>query len=219
MNLIMVPILSCPTNCLSLGGEGTFDIITRAPDLFAAAVPICGIADTSKAALMGNTPLWIFHGNNDDINDVNYSRIIVDALTKIGKPPKYTEYKGRGHFIWEDVFDEPELLPWIFSQNKTSQSIKQHIKSQIKPQDHYKVSCYGSTMKITWPARDVAPDLVEFFTVDGKLLFRKVVSPEYKNFSTTVSLDRVLTGISACIIRCSQQSRLLFAGCKLLSAP
>jgi predicted peptidase len=77
----------------SLGGEGTFDIIARAPDLFAAAIPICGIADTAKAQLMVNTALWIFHGSEDDINDVNYSRIIVDALEKIGKPPKYTEYE------------------------------------------------------------------------------------------------------------------------------
>jgi predicted esterase len=105
----------------SLGGEGAFDIITRAPDLFAAAIPICGIADTAKAQLMKNTPLWIFHGSEDTVNRVTYSRIIVDALTKIGKPPKYTEYEGRDHTIWSTAYDEPDLLPWLFSHDKSDQ--------------------------------------------------------------------------------------------------
>ncbi len=85
----------------SLGGEGAFDIITRAPDLFAAAIPICGIADTAKAHLIIHTPLWIFHGSDDDVNSVTYSRIIVDALEKIGTPPKYTEYEGMDHYVWD----------------------------------------------------------------------------------------------------------------------
>jgi predicted peptidase len=105
----------------SLGGEGAFDIITRAPDLFAAAIPICGIADTAKAQLMKNTPLWIFHGSEDTVNRVTYSRIIVDALTKIGKPPKYTEYEGRDHAIWSTAYKEPDLLPWLFSYDKSDQ--------------------------------------------------------------------------------------------------
>ena len=202
----------------SLGGEGAFDIITRAPDLFAAAVPICGIADTAKAALMGNTPLWIFHGDNDNINSVTYSRIIVDALTKIGKPPKYTEYSGMDHYVWQKAFKEPDLLAWIFSQNKASVSLLQNISLQKKHIGRYIVSCYGTSMKITWPARNVAPDLVEFYTLDGKCLFRKVISPD-NNLSTTVSSGPVSAGISACIIHCSRQNRLLFAECKLVSAP
>lgn len=102
----------------SLGGEGTFDIVSRRPDLFAAAVPICGIADVERAALMKDVPFWIFHGEKDDINPAQYSRMIVEALQQEGASPKYTEYKGAGHEVWTWAYSEPELFPWLFSQRK-----------------------------------------------------------------------------------------------------
>jgi predicted peptidase len=103
---------------LSLGGEGTFDIVSRRPDLFAAAVPICGIADIARASDVKDVSFWIFHGEKDDINSVTYSRMMVQALEDIGVSPKYTEYAGSGHSIWNRVYLEPELLPWMFSQRK-----------------------------------------------------------------------------------------------------
>jgi len=39
---------------LSMGGFGTFDAISRYPDLFAAAVPVCGGGDVSKSASNSN---------------------------------------------------------------------------------------------------------------------------------------------------------------------
>jgi predicted peptidase len=103
---------------LSLGGEGTFDIVSRRPDLFAAAVPICGIADVERASSMKEVPFWVFHGEEDDINPVKYSREIVQALEDAGAAPQYTEYQGAGHSIWARAYNEPELFPWLFSQQK-----------------------------------------------------------------------------------------------------
>jgi predicted peptidase len=103
---------------LSLGGEGTFDIVSRRPDLFAAAVPICGIADVEKAESMKDVPFWVFHGEKDDINSVDYSRAIVKALVAAGAAPRYTEYEDAGHSIWNNAYNEPDLLPWLFSQRK-----------------------------------------------------------------------------------------------------
>jgi predicted peptidase len=102
----------------SLGGEGVFDLISRRPELFAAGIPICGVADTSRASAFRNTPLWIFHGDSDQVNDVKYSRIMVDALQKRGIRVKYTEYKGAPHRCWPLVFKEPGLLPWLFAQQR-----------------------------------------------------------------------------------------------------
>lgn len=150
----------------SLGGEGTFDIITRAPDLFAAAIPICGIADTAKAQLMINTPLWIFHGSDDDINDVKYSRIIVDALEKIGKPPKYTEYEGSDHYIWGAAYSEPDLLPWLFSQYKGKQ-IQVKKGWQIQNKEHVSSIKNSRVINLTW-RQPVNPDIIDMFSLDGR---------------------------------------------------
>jgi predicted peptidase len=45
---------------LSMGGYGTFDAISRYPDLFAAAVPVCRAGDLTKAPLIAHIPMWIF---------------------------------------------------------------------------------------------------------------------------------------------------------------
>ncbi|MFZ6029674.1 MAG: GH12 family glycosyl hydrolase domain-containing protein [Chloroflexota bacterium] len=102
----------------SLGGEGAFDIVSRRPDLFAAAVPICGIADVERASSMKDVPFWVFHGEKDDINPVKHSRAIVEALEKEGASPKYTEYKGAGHSIWSRAYSEPDFFSWLFAQRK-----------------------------------------------------------------------------------------------------
>lgn len=101
---------------LSLGGEGTFDFLSRAPELFAAAIPICGIADTAKAKNYSKVPLWAFHGDEDKVNDVKYTRMIISSLKKAGGKPKYTEYKGVKHNSWINAYAEPTLLKWLFDQ-------------------------------------------------------------------------------------------------------
>jgi predicted peptidase len=47
---------------LSMGGYGTYDALERYPNLFAAAVPVCGAGDTSRAASIAHVPMWIFLG-------------------------------------------------------------------------------------------------------------------------------------------------------------
>lgn len=103
----------------SMGGLGTFAILTMQPNMFAAAVPVCGGGDESKAAQIAHIPIWAFHGEVDQAVRVERSRNMIAALTKAGGKPKYTEYKGEGHVIWTKVVMEPELLPWMFSQKRS----------------------------------------------------------------------------------------------------
>jgi predicted peptidase len=51
---------------LSMGGYGTWDLLTRHPELFAAAIPVCGGADPSKAERLLSIPIWTFHGLLDE---------------------------------------------------------------------------------------------------------------------------------------------------------
>ncbi len=104
---------------LSLGGFGTFDMLERYPDFFAAAIPICGGGDEALAKTFAKkASLWIFHGDNDKSVDVNYSRKYYKALKDAGADVRYTEYPGVGHNSWDNTFTEKELLPWLLSKSK-----------------------------------------------------------------------------------------------------
>ena len=104
---------------LSMGGFGTFDMLERYPAYFAAALPICGGGDTTRAALFArHTPTWIFHGDEDKSVDVRYSRAYYAALQKAGATVKYSEYHGVGHNSWDNAFAEPDLLPWLMKHKR-----------------------------------------------------------------------------------------------------
>ena len=104
---------------LSMGGMGTFELLWRKPNFFAAAFPICGGGDPDKVSIYGKKfPIWIFHGDNDQVVPVSNSRLMKNALIAAGAKVKYTEYPGVGHNSWDNVFAEPELLPWLFKQKK-----------------------------------------------------------------------------------------------------
>lgn len=102
----------------SMGGFGTLDLLSRRPEIIAAAVPICGGSDLEKVMNYKDVPLWIFHGAKDDVVKPELSRALVAKLKEQGKNPKYTEYPEGNHGIWEAAIREPELLPWLFSQRK-----------------------------------------------------------------------------------------------------
>ncbi len=102
----------------SMGGEGTFDFLTRRPDLFAAAIPICSVSDTAKAKLIYKIPIWAFHGDQDDVNNVIYSRIMINALKAQGGNPVYTEYPRVKHNSQGKAYSEPGLFDWLFAQKR-----------------------------------------------------------------------------------------------------
>lgn len=104
---------------LSMGGYGTWDLICRYPDRFAAAVPICGGGDATVAAKITDVPVWVFHGGNDAVVRPERSRNMVLALKKAGGQPRYTEYPGVGHNSWTPAMSEPGLFEWLFAQRRT----------------------------------------------------------------------------------------------------
>jgi len=101
---------------LSMGGYGTWYLLTRFPSTFAAAVPICGGGDWNQANKFKHIPIWAFHGSKDKTIHPDQTRKMIGALKKSGGKPRYTEYKNTGHDSWTKAYNEPQLLPWLFSQ-------------------------------------------------------------------------------------------------------
>lgn len=103
---------------LSMGGFGTWQMITRSPELFAAAAPICGGGDEKLAEKIVKLPIWVFHGDQDAVVKPEASRKMVAALEKAGGKPKYTEYPGVGHDSWTKTYANPEFMAWLFQQKR-----------------------------------------------------------------------------------------------------
>ncbi|WP_409966415.1 hypothetical protein PIECOFPK_00437 [Mycovorax composti] len=100
---------------LSMGGMGTFELVNRKPDLFAAAVPICGGANPIIAKNLKSVKWWVFHGAKDDVVPPKYSEAMVTAMKSQKVDVKFTLYPETNHNSWDATFAEPELLPWLFS--------------------------------------------------------------------------------------------------------
>jgi len=119
--------LGCDTNrCYvvgeSNGGYATWDLIIYRPDLFAAAVPICGAGDPSKAGLITGMPIWAFHGTADKWVPFSGTKDMIDALEARGGKPKHTYIEGGDHHAWDPAWEDPELVPWLFSQTRAQQT-------------------------------------------------------------------------------------------------
>lgn len=129
----------------SMGGYGTWSTAASNPNKFAALVPVAGgivppfqipaflkktfpaeivtILDASDpykalAKKIGNTPVWLFHGKDDEAVPVTESRKISEALKKNGnKKVSYTEYEDTNHnAVFLKAFTEPKLYQWLAKQ-------------------------------------------------------------------------------------------------------
>jgi predicted peptidase len=129
---------------ISMGGAGVW-FLARHRSRWAAVVPVCGevvrqpddpfpIAlpeDLGKllkapdpydalAAAIGPTPVWIFHGEDDDVIPADQSRRMFIALRAHHGDARYTQYAGVGHDAWDRAYDDPSLPKWLLAQRRTS---------------------------------------------------------------------------------------------------
>ena len=97
----------------------------RWPNYWAAAAPIAGGGDPSKAPRLVNLPIWAFHGAVDTAVPPAGSRDMINAIRKAGGNPRYTEYAGQGHGVWEIPYTilgkpspTPDFFAWLFAQHR-----------------------------------------------------------------------------------------------------
>lgn len=107
---------------LSMGGFGTWRLLARNPQLFAAAVPVCGGGDVVDAGKLVEIPIWAFHGDQDQAVLLEESQKMVDAVKKAGGTKvKLTVYEGVGHNSWSPTYDNPEVYEWLLSHQKSAE--------------------------------------------------------------------------------------------------
>ena len=122
----------------SMGGGGTWDIILREPDLFAAALPVAGYCDPLQAAnIREDLAIWVVHTMQDKTVNVRGDRAMTATLKNLGRTNiKYTEYdtsdpvtknKFNGswnsstnweHWAWVPAYSDADMINWLISQRK-----------------------------------------------------------------------------------------------------
>ncbi|MBN2013256.1 T9SS type A sorting domain-containing protein [candidate division KSB1 bacterium] len=104
---------------ISMGGEGTFDLLHKFPDKFAAAMSVCGGGQTFWAENIVKTPFWMFHGSADNINPPEITERVYNEMVKLGaKRMRYKSYPGYGHEIWNVAASEPSWHDWMFAHSR-----------------------------------------------------------------------------------------------------
>ena len=104
---------------LSMGGMGTYEILYKKPEMFAAAFAICGGANPEIASeYQKGLNIWIFHGEKDDVVPSALSKDMAREINHHGGNAKLSLYPNDNHNSWDSAFAEPHLLPWLFSIEK-----------------------------------------------------------------------------------------------------
>jgi len=106
---------------LSRGGAGTWYFASRHPDLFAAAMPVCGYGDPAEIApTLTKMPIWAFHGLKDDVVLPEQTRAIVAAIEAAGGSVKTTYFPEANHNAWDPTYRDPAPAKWLFEQKKAT---------------------------------------------------------------------------------------------------
>ena len=125
---------------LSMGGYGTWSFLSNYPDYFAAALPICGggnplgLGDNPSIDETGivneflpdgllrakATPIWTFHGTDDQTVRIEETSRLVDRLKQASAPNvKFTSLKDVDHVrAWQMTYTDPKVWEWLFEQKK-----------------------------------------------------------------------------------------------------
>ncbi len=110
----------------SMGALGVWGMIAAYPDVFAAAVPISGLWDGSVDDLV-DLPIWIFHGEKDEVVPVNRETMLRDRLEELGGNVRMTIYTDEDfaaagvtdpHGANVPTYSDQEMFDWMFDQKR-----------------------------------------------------------------------------------------------------
>jgi len=128
---------------LSMGGTGTWDFVVAYPEFFAAIIPICG--NTSEKALenafqLRHTPVWCFHGADDEVIKPSVSKNMIDSLRKYNPEAKLTIYPNIRHDSWTKTYNDDAVFEWMLQQTRYKNKVIELNKSILNEYVSYTYS-------------------------------------------------------------------------------
>jgi predicted peptidase len=101
-----------------MGGLGTLAMAIREPNLFSAVIPICGGADMKNIQRLDNLPIWLFHGDRDDVIPLDNSILIYQALRSRNDHVLLTVYGDVYHDSWSQTYEDEAIYEWLLKYER-----------------------------------------------------------------------------------------------------
>jgi dienelactone hydrolase len=179
----------------SMGGWGTWNVSTRHPDLFAAIAPVFGGVDYhsqlseedlakllpierffqerqsswSMAEGLLNTPIFVHHGDADQVVNVEWSRWGVQLLQRWGYDVRYREYPGKVHEALQ-ANNGPMNIDWFLEHRRDPNP--PHVR--IRSAELRNASAY-------WVSVQQSGNPLDFMRVDAQIVDRNVIRLDTEN--------------------------------------
>ena len=142
---------------MSNGGIGTWIIGAHHPDRFAGIAPMASGLDDVMFPFVENlinTPVYVIHGENDQVMPVRLSRDLVEEMKRHGVPYEYREHQwthkhAGGHFFPRQEL--PALIDWFDGQRRTP--VSTHL-SIVRDASH--------VTALSWGRIDATDEIAEF---------------------------------------------------------
>lgn len=117
----------------SMGGFGTWAVAAAHPELFAAAAVVCGGGDDEDASKLVDMPVWVFHGDDDQVVATERGLELVRALRKRRGRVRFTLYHAVGHDAGTPTWQGDELYTWLLEQRRGKPKQPRATRTDSKP--------------------------------------------------------------------------------------
>jgi predicted peptidase len=102
----------------SMGGAGTYNAMYYRPDVFAAAIPVCGIQDPNDTDMIMNRASSAFQGKVGSKDRKDFRAQMARELSEGGGPLTNVQYKKAGHNCSCGTYASSETWEWLFLQKR-----------------------------------------------------------------------------------------------------
>jgi fermentation-respiration switch protein FrsA (DUF1100 family) len=114
---------------ISMGGAGALWLALSRPDVWAAVAPVCAAPVPEAEALAPNAlnlPIRLFHGDQDPLTPVAFSRQWQRRLVDLSVAADYIEYPAVRHNAWDYAYKDGALFDWFaqFHRNRFPQRVR-----------------------------------------------------------------------------------------------
>ena len=108
----------------SMGGTGTWSMLSAYPRLFTAAMPVAGNPSKCDASNVATTPVYTVMGTSDRIMSVETASDFINELNARGAITRFDIEEGWTHEVTCIQSYTTERLDWIFGHRRNSSGIE-----------------------------------------------------------------------------------------------